>query len=121
MSDVERLLEYLHRMQAAARQALGFVSDLDLERFQEDVRTQMAVTMALVLVGEAASRMSALFPDFTEEHTEVPWARIKGMRNLIAHDYYELEMALVWDTLQRELPNLIAQIEELRSRHVQGE
>jgi len=56
MSEIDRLLDYLHRMQSAATQAIDFTKDLQPEAFECDTKTQMAVAMAFVLIGEAATR-----------------------------------------------------------------
>ncbi|WP_159950555.1 HepT-like ribonuclease domain-containing protein [Rhizobium sp. 18065] len=121
MSEIDRLLDYLNRMQSAATQAIDFTKDLQPAAFERDTKTQMAVAMAFVLIGEAATRISSRFPEFVADHPEIAWAKIRGMRNLIAHDYNELDMPVVWRTLKNELPVLVDLISQLRSRHMQGE
>ena len=118
---VDRLREYLDQMRTAARQACDFVTGVEREEFLSDIRTQMAVNMALVLIGEAASRIMTRYPDFTVDHPEIPWSQIRGMRNFVAHDYYELELPIVWETAKVHLPVLLGNLETLRHRYPQGE
>lgn len=117
----DRLRGYLDQMQSAALQACDFVADMEQEDFLSDVRTQMAVVMALVLVGEAASRIMAHHPDFPVEHPEIPWSKMRGLRNFVVHDYYELELPIVLDTVKISLPALISQLDSLRHWRAQGE
>ena len=117
----ERLLEYVDRMQEVAQQAFDLTEGMSQEQFLHDVRTQLAVTMSLVLVGEAAARISATDPGFMQVHTEIPWSRIKGMRNLIVHDYYRAELSVIWQTVRNDLPALVSQLENVRHWRVQGE
>lgn len=117
----DRLAVYLEQMHAAAVQACEFADGMTLDDFLADARTQMAVGMALVLIGESAARIMAQRPDFCTEHPEVPWAKMKGMRNFVVYDYYEMELPLVLATVQTSLPDLIFHLDNLRHWRVQGE
>ncbi|QFY60879.1 DUF86 domain-containing protein [Rhizobium grahamii] len=119
--SAERLADYIDRMHAAAEQARMLTENMDEEAFLSDLRTQLAVTMSLVLLGEAASRIATSHPDFLEEHQELPWARICGMRNLIVHDYYRADLSAIWTTVRRDLQTLISELESLRHWRIQGE
>jgi uncharacterized protein with HEPN domain len=117
----DRLKSYLDQMRNAARDACEFVGGMDREVFLSDNRTQMAVGMALVLIGEGASRIMTNYPDFPVDHPEIPWSKIRGMRNFVVHDYYELELPIVWDTVKTSLPILISQLDGLHNWRAQGE
>lgn len=117
----ERLREYLDRMHAAAEQARAFMAGMSESGFLEDERTQMAVGMAFVLIGEAAARIMTHHPDFPVDHPQIPWSKIKGMRNIVVHDYYEIELPVIWRTVRDELPKLIGDLDELRNWRAQGE
>lgn len=116
-----RLTEYLDQMRSAADRAREFVSGMSRDDFIADTRTQMAVGMALVLIGEAAARIVAQHPDFPVDHPEIPWSKIRGMRNLVVHDYYEVELPVIWETVKVSLPALISELDALRNWHAQGE
>ena len=72
--------------------------------------TQLAILKAVEIVGEAASRVSA---DTKEAHPEIPWPKIIGLRNRLVHAYFEVNLERVWETVQRDIPYLITQLEPL--------
>lgn len=69
----------------------------------------------LIVIGEAASRLLRAYPGFDEQHPGIPWRSIKGMRNRIAHGYFDVDMTVVWQTVIDSLPNLIADLERIRA------
>lgn len=76
----------------AARLALEFRGGLDKAVFLTDVKTQAAVLHELLVLGEAAKRLSA---GFREEHPDVPWKAIAGMRDRLLHGYDDVDLDLV--------------------------
>ena len=107
MSAADRLPDYIEQIKRGATDALTFVQGMDEDQFMADLRTQRAVVMSLMIVGEAASRVVAEYPDFAKANASVPWHGIKGMRNRIAHGYFDIDLGVVWQTVQAELPSLI--------------
>ena len=97
-------------MRDAARTARDLVAGMSLETFLEDRRTQLAVERALELVGEAARRVSAGLRD---AHPELPWRSIVGLRNVLVHDYGEIDAARVFAVAVRDIPPLLAAPEPL--------
>ncbi|AXV15978.1 hypothetical protein CYG48_09885 [Neorhizobium sp. SOG26] len=118
---LDRLKEDLDQMRAAAMEAREFVGEMTIEQFLGDRRTQMAVAMSLVLIGEGASRIVARNPDFPVEHPDIPWTKMRGMRNLAVHDYYQLELPIVFDTVRIALPDLLQKLDALHHWRPQGE
>jgi uncharacterized protein with HEPN domain len=112
MSD-SRLPDYLAHMRQAATDARGFVSGMDKDGFLQDKRTQQAVVMSLIILGEAATKVMDGFPEFAQAHAEVPWRSMRGMRNRIAHGYFDINLDLVWDTVQAALPELLVRLSSL--------
>ncbi|WP_159815611.1 DUF86 domain-containing protein [Pseudomonas sp. 18058] len=102
-----RLGDYLEHMRQAASDALIFVEGLSKEEFVDDKRTQQAVIMSLVIIGEAATKVMDRYPEFTAQNTHVPWRSMRGMRNRIAHGYFDINLDVVWDTVQVALPELL--------------
>jgi uncharacterized protein with HEPN domain len=102
-----RLPDYLDHMQRAAEDACGFVEGLGKEEFLADKRTQQAVIMSLVIIGEAATKVMDRYATFAGQHSEIPWRNIRGMRNRIAHGYFEVNLDVVWDTIQTASPDLL--------------
>ena len=107
MSAADRLSDYIDQMKQGSTDALTFVEGMDEDQFMSDLRTQRAVVMSLMIVGEAASRIVTDYPDFAKANATVPWRGIKGMRNRIAHGYFDIDLSVVWQTVQAELPPLI--------------
>ncbi len=83
---------------------------MDKEGFLGDLRTQRAVVMSLIIVGEAAAKLVDQYPDFAAAHPAVPWRSMRGMRNRIAHGYFDINLDVVWETLQTALPALLQQL-----------
>lgn len=98
-------------MSEAAQQALAYVEGYEKPDFMEDKRTQQAVVLNLILIGEEATKVLTAFPDFIETNPAIPWRSMKGMRNRIAHGYYDINMDTVWDTVQQALPTLVVQLQ----------
>jgi uncharacterized protein with HEPN domain len=82
--------------------------------FLGDKRTQQAVIMSLIVVGEAATKVMDGYADFTQAHTEVPWRYMRGMRNRMAHGYFDINLDVVWETAQQWLPELLKQLPAVR-------
>lgn len=101
-----RLHDYLDHIERAASDARAFVNGLNKDEFMADRRTQQAVIMSLIIIGEAASKVMDSYPEFTEAHPEVPWRSMRGMRNRIAHGYFDINLDVVWETVQTALPAL---------------
>jgi uncharacterized protein with HEPN domain len=121
LTDPARLLRYLGRLSDAAERAVQFTRSVSYSEFQLDVEKQMAVTMALVLMGDAVNKIARKFPHFMNEHPDVAWDQMRGLRNAIVHQYYDLALDVLWDTVHTDLPLLICQIDQLRHPHIQGE
>ncbi|MBM5574754.1 DUF86 domain-containing protein [Deefgea sp. CFH1-16] len=97
-------------MQQAATDACSFIEGLSKAGFLEDKRTQQAVVMSLIILGEAATKVMDSYAEFSQAHPEVPWRSMRGMRNRIAHGYFDINLDVVWDTVQMALPALLAQL-----------
>jgi len=102
-----RLPDYIDHMAKAASDARSFVDGMNKTDFLTDKRTQQAVIMCLVIIGEAATKAMDRYPEFADRHAEIPWRNIRGMRNRIAHGYFDINLDVVWDTVQTALPQLL--------------
>ena len=81
----------------AARLAREFVQGMDQAAFLADLKTQSAVLHQLLILGEAAKRLSQLFRD---AHAHIPWPLITGMRDKLIHHYDVVDLGVVWETIQ---------------------
>lgn len=102
-----RLAEYLGHMREAATNARSFVAGMRKEEFLVDKRTQQAVIMSLVIIGEVATKIMDRNPEFAAGNPAIPWRNIRGMRNRIAHGYFDINLDVVWDTVDAALPDLL--------------
>ena len=110
-----RLTDYLEHMQQATKDACSFAEGLGKEDFLADKRTQQAVIMSLIVIGEAATKIMDQHAGFADLHPEVPWRNMRGMRNRIAHGYFDINLEMVWDTVQAALPDLLEKLAHLRN------
>ncbi len=113
MSD-KRLLDYIDYMRQAAHDACVFVEGLGKADFLEDKRTQQPVIMSLIILGEAATKVMENAAEFTQTHPQVPWRSMRGMRNRIAHGYFDINLDIVWETVRTALPELLKQLPAVR-------
>ena len=103
MGDVERLQHILD----AIERIESFLLLVDAQTFSASQEKQMAVCMGFTFIGEAARNLTA---DFCFLHSEIPWAKIVGMRNYLVHDYVRIDYDAVWNTAHNDLPVLKAKI-----------
>ncbi len=94
----------------AARSAVGFVEGMTWDAFLQSELHQSAVMRPLEVIGEAARRVTQ---DTQDAHPEIPWNQMIGMRNRLVHEYVRVNLRTVWETVQDDLPSLIARIEPL--------
>ena len=109
------LADLIGHMLDAARQACDYVEDMALDEFVQDKRTQQAVIFNLMILGEAATRLLKEHGDFLAEHLVVPWSSMKGMRNRLAHGYFDIDLTVVWQTVQSSLPALMVELPAIQT------
>jgi len=90
-----------------------FTAGMDYDAFVRDRKTVDAVLRNFTIIGEAARHV----PDeVTVAHPEIPWQDMRDMRNVIMHAYFGVNLLIVWDTIQSNLPPLAEPLEELLQR-----
>jgi uncharacterized protein with HEPN domain len=108
----ERDEQSLRDVLRAARQILGYTSGKSREILASNAMCLDAVLYELVVIGEAARRLS---PELREASSDIPWREIIGMRSVITHDYDHTDEDELWLVIERDLPLLIGQLERLLS------
>jgi len=103
---LHRLPDYIEHMLTAINLVESYVDGMGKQYFLDDKRTQQAVVLNLIVVGEIASKILKDYENFANANDHVRWASMKGMRNRIAHGYYDINMDTVWETAQTALPEL---------------
>lgn len=101
---------YVGRMLDNAGKARTLLGDRDRAAYDADETLRLALAHLLQVVGEAARRVS---DGFRHQRSDIPWKAIIGMRHKVVHDYMDVDVDIVWDTVTRELPPLIAQLEAI--------
>jgi uncharacterized protein with HEPN domain len=112
-----RLHDYIEHMRQAATDACAFVDDASKNDFLADKRTQQAVIMSLIIIGEAATKLMDGYAFFVQMHPEVPRRGMRGMRNSIAHGYFDINLDVVWETVQTALPELLQQLRSIQEKN----
>lgn len=106
----QRDASYLLDIFDSARFAQEYVKGLDERAFESDRRTRSAVIYEILIIGEAAKTVSA---GFKAAHPEIPWKAMAGMRDVLIHDYRDVDIPNVWATATESIPALVAAPEPL--------
>ena len=94
---------YLDDIVDAADSIARFLNGLEKESFLGDELRQSAILQKLIVIGEAASRLSA---EFRTRHTEIEWPDIVGLRNIAVHQYFGVSWETAWNTATLDVPFL---------------
>ena len=100
---------YLHDILAAIKRIRGYAG-VNRDNFFKDFLLQDGIIRQISIIGEAAAKLSA---SVKNGHAEVPWKKIVGMRNIVVHDYSEIKLEQVWETVEEDLPELSRSIEAI--------
>ena len=101
---------YLLDILDSSRLALQYQGNATQEQFFDDLERQDAVIRRLLIVGEAARRVSE---ETRRQLPDLPWTAMVAMRNFIIHEYDAVDLRVVWDTVRNDLPPLIVALEKL--------
>lgn len=106
----------LDQMLDAAMQISEFILGYNITQYMADIKTQQAVAMNFILIGEAANRIFVDFPDVIAENSDIEWIKIRGLRNVLAHEYHNTDKASLFQTACVSIPILSQQIVLMISR-----
>ena len=101
---------WLLDMLQASQKCLEYIDGMFEKTFKASERDQDAVLRQLTIIGEAVKRVSL---EFRSGHPEVPWKKIAGFRDIVVHNYFNVDVNEVWRILQEDLPGLIKSLEPL--------
>jgi uncharacterized protein with HEPN domain len=104
-SDRERLLDILEAIAKIEQHPCS-----DIEAFTDNEMQQVWVIHHLQIVGEAAYGMSQ---QFKADHPQIPWEQIIGMRHVLVHGYFQIDLDIVWAVVEKDLPPLKSAIEAI--------
>ena len=100
----------LRHMLDAAQKAVNFVNNRTFQDLEDDEILALALVKLIEIVGEAASRISK---EYQAEHPQISWSAMIGMRNRLVHAYFDINLKVLWQTTQEDLPSLIDELNKL--------
>ena len=110
MQPEERDPAHLWDMLQAAKEVETMLEHHDLASFLDDLVLLRAIERSVEIIGEAARRVSATYQG---AHPEIPWRKIIGQRNILAHEYGQIDHALLHKTATEDIPELVGQLQLL--------
>ena len=106
----ERDVARLEHMLAQARKLLERAQTITRDDLDRDEDLGAAIAWRLSVIGEAAARLSQITRD---QHPEIPWTQVIGMRHRLIHGYDAIDLDIVWQTIQLDLPPLVTALEAI--------
>lgn len=103
--------EYLTHIQDAILKIHRYLAGKTEADFLDDGLLQDGTIRNLEIIGEAVSKLS---PELKSAYDEVPWSEISGMRNRLIHGYMSVNLHIVWDTIEKVLPEFLAKVKEIK-------
>ena len=94
---------YVDDILEAVKRIRGYVRDMDYKTFSSDLKTQDAVIRNLEIIGEAARHLS---PEMTSRAPMIEWPKIMGLRNILTHEYFGVNLVIIWDVVEHKLDPL---------------
>lgn len=109
-----RLVQYLSHIVEAVERIQEYIADLkSKQEFYANRLIQDAVIRNLEIIGEASNNVDKHFPQFVKDHKDVPFIYAYEMRNALAHGYFKVDISIVWQTIQKDLPTLANSVQNL--------
>lgn len=105
-----RDIQYLYDILESARLAVSYVTGKTRANFLSDIQGQDAVKRRIMIIGEAANRISQ---ETRQTLNHLPWRQMIGMRNIVVHEYTNVNLGSAWNAVQNDLPPLIAELEKI--------
>ncbi|HAK94148.1 MAG TPA: nucleotidyltransferase [Planctomycetes bacterium] len=107
-SDTERLLDVLDAIDKIDSEA-----GRDKKTFEGDPLRQIWVVYHLQIIGEAVSRISS---ELRRAYPDIPWGKIAGMRHVLVHGYFDVDLDIVWAVVENDLPDLKQKVAAIVSK-----
>ncbi len=111
-------LLYLDDISDSIKKIESFISGISEDQFSTDDKTIFAVTRALEIIGEAVNKIPE---EIKEKYPEIPWKDIYGMRNVLIHAYFGVDLNVLWKTLHTDIPQLKKTVEIIKIKEFPGE
>jgi uncharacterized protein with HEPN domain len=111
--DELRAPDFLAHILQAIERISTYTDDMDEVGFLENEMVQDAVIRNIEIIGEAARNIEKHHPEFASEHPNVPWEDMYWMRNRVSHGYFSVDLEVIWNTIQRDIPELEQQAKDI--------
>lgn len=105
--------DYFNDIYDSINKGIAFIEGMSFEDFSKDEKTQFALIRVIEIIGEASKKIPT---DIKNQSKEIPWREIGGMRDLLIHDYFGVNIQVVWETAKKDLPELKDKIQKLIQR-----
>ena len=112
MSEERLLQDYLNDIIDSIDDINEFVTGMNFEAFANDKKTVNAVIRSLEVIGEAVNKLPQHIRD---QYSESPWEEMVGMRNRLVHEYFGVDLNIVWQTIEEDLPSLKRNVRKMYS------
>lgn len=119
-SSQQRLADYLSHILDAIDRIGRYTANRDKASFLNDEMAQDAVIRNIEIIGEASHNIEREYADFATTHPELPLAFAYQMRNAVAHGYFQVDLEIVWRTVQNDLHGLHRQVQAALSQLPRG-
>jgi uncharacterized protein with HEPN domain len=114
MKHPERVEDYMRHIEEAITRIASYILEIDDAHGLEcDDRTQAAVIRYIEIIGAAANKIYKASPEFVAKYPALPWREMRAMRNLMIYNCFDVNIDLLWSTVNEDLPKLKLLIEEL--------
>ena len=121
MRHPQRIEDYLEHIAQAIQRATEYVEGVgSVSAFRISQRDQDAVIRNIEIIGEAARQIQQHMPEFVAAHPELPWREMGDIRNRMIHNYFDVNLNVVWSTVKDDLPKLKQKIDDLLDRQRGG-
>jgi uncharacterized protein with HEPN domain len=100
---------WLTDIREACARVTEYVADMSYDAFVNDRKTLDAVVRNLEVIGEAVKQLPE---EFRAAHTTIPWRKIAGLRDILAHAYFGIDEQIIWDVVMTKVPDLAAFVDQ---------
>ena len=107
--DQKDKLRLRHIIEATGHIA-DFINGVSKKEFENDYEKQSAVIRQFEIIGEAAGKLTS---EFIKQRKEIDWPKVVGMRHKMIHDYFDVDVSIVWTTAKDDVPVLKKKIEKI--------
>jgi uncharacterized protein with HEPN domain len=104
---------YLDHILECINNILSYTEGMNEDTFNKNFMVQDAVVRNFQIIGEATKRIK---PDFKTSHPDIPWKKMTGMRDKLIHDYFQVDLETVWNTITKDIPLLYIYLKEIHSK-----